>query len=191
MEKIMNDYLEKIEKYLKPMNVSERIDIVKEIKSEMLELKEDGRTAEEIIHRLGDPKELARAYLGEAIVKNKTFGWKKISSLIAFYSLAGTVWMFVLPFTSIVGIAFMLSGILVSVAGVIKFVGYLLRYNIPYIEFNFGQYSANVITILPIAFLVGVVLFVSGNLLWKATIKIIKGISRTKEKIEGKAYPVN
>ena len=33
MEKILNDYLEKIEKYLKPLPVSERVDIVKEIKS--------------------------------------------------------------------------------------------------------------------------------------------------------------
>ena len=34
MEKILNDYLEKIEKYLKPLPISERVDIVKEIKSD-------------------------------------------------------------------------------------------------------------------------------------------------------------
>ena len=39
LEKSLNEYLEKIEKYLKPLIVSERVDIVKEIKSEMLELK--------------------------------------------------------------------------------------------------------------------------------------------------------
>lgn len=38
LEKSLNEYLEKIEKYLKPLIVSERVDIVKEIKSEMLEL---------------------------------------------------------------------------------------------------------------------------------------------------------
>ncbi len=38
MEKIMDDYLEKIEKYLKPLPASDRVDIVKEIKSEMVEL---------------------------------------------------------------------------------------------------------------------------------------------------------
>lgn len=37
LEKSLNEYLEKIEKYLKPLIVSERVDIVKEIKSEMLE----------------------------------------------------------------------------------------------------------------------------------------------------------
>ena len=34
LEKSLNEYLEKIEKYLKPLIVSERVDIVKEIKSE-------------------------------------------------------------------------------------------------------------------------------------------------------------
>ena len=52
MEKILNDYLEKIEKYLKPLPISERVDIVKEIKSEILELQGDGKTAEQITERL-------------------------------------------------------------------------------------------------------------------------------------------
>ena len=60
MEKILNEYLEKIEKYLKPMAASERVDIVKEIKSGMLELKCDGASAEQIIERLGNPKERAK-----------------------------------------------------------------------------------------------------------------------------------
>ena len=56
----MNDYLEKIEKYLKPLPISERGDIVKEIKSEILELQSDGKTAEQITGRLGNPKECCR-----------------------------------------------------------------------------------------------------------------------------------
>ena len=62
MDKTLNDYLTRIEKYLKPMTVSERVDIVKEIKSEMLELQNEGKTPQEILERLGDAKELARAY---------------------------------------------------------------------------------------------------------------------------------
>lgn len=59
MEKELNDYLEKVEKHLKPLPVSERIDIVQEIKSEILELRGEGRSAEDILARLGDPRELA------------------------------------------------------------------------------------------------------------------------------------
>ena len=71
LEKSLNEYLEKIEKYLKPMIVSERVDIVKEIKSEMLELQNNGISTEQIIDRLGNPKELAKAYLEHVDTKVK------------------------------------------------------------------------------------------------------------------------
>ena len=61
MEKELNEYLGKIERYLKPMAVSERVDIVKEIKSEILELQSHGVSAQQIMERLGNPKELAKA----------------------------------------------------------------------------------------------------------------------------------
>ena len=60
MEAILNDYLEKIDKYLKPLPVSDRVDIVREIKSEMVELELQGKLSpEQILERLGNPKELA------------------------------------------------------------------------------------------------------------------------------------
>lgn len=184
MENVLNDYLEKVEKYLKPMAVSERIDIVKEIKSEMIELQSNGTTTEAILERLGNPKELAKAYLGEAISKNTSFNWHNLCSVIAFYSLVSTVWMFILPFTSILGIAFMVSGVISPIGGIIKFVGYLLGYEIPQIGFTIGSFSASAITFLPLSIVLGVVFFIVGKLFWNLTIKLIKGISKTKEKIQ-------
>lgn len=52
MEKVLNEYLEKMEKYLRPIAVSERVDIIKEIKSEMQELQNNDIPAEQIIERL-------------------------------------------------------------------------------------------------------------------------------------------
>ena len=75
MEKILNDYLEKIERYLKPLPISERVDIVKEIQSEIFELQSNGKNAKEIMERLGNPKELAKAYLGDLIAKGTSFSW--------------------------------------------------------------------------------------------------------------------
>ena len=72
MDKILNDYLEKVDKYLKPMKVTDRMDIIKEIESDMAELREHGGlSANEIIDRLGEPKKLAQAYLGETITETK------------------------------------------------------------------------------------------------------------------------
>ena len=182
MERTMNEYLEKVEKYLKPMAVSERIDIVKEIKSEMQELQGNGVSAEQIIERLGNPKELAKAYLGETIAKSG-FSWHKLSAVIAFYSLAGIGGLFILPITSICGIAFMISGVLCPIAGIIKLAAHLMGYEITEIGISMGSFSANAIVFLPISILLGVVLFVIGKLLWKLTIVIIKSMSIGKKKL--------
>lgn len=97
MEKMLNNYLEKIERQLKPLPVSERIDIVKEIKSEISELQNIGKTSEEIIDRLGDPKDLAKAYLGDVISKEKTISSTKVLAMIAYYSLASLSGIIVIP----------------------------------------------------------------------------------------------
>ena len=166
MEKILNQYLEKIETYLKPMAASERIDIVKEIKSEILELQGNGVSSEQIIERLGNPKELAKAYLGESISRSTGFSLRKLSAVIAFYSLAGACGMFVLPITSICGITFMASGILCPIAGIIKFAGHLIGYEIP-----------------EITILIGAILFVVGTLFWKLTIIMIKSMIKSRKKL--------
>ena len=183
MEKTLNEYLEKIEKYLKPMAISERVDIVKEIKSEMLELQGSGMSSEQILERLGDPKELAKAYLGEMVAKSSGIGWRRLSAMIAFYSLAGISGMFVLPITSIGGIAFMVSGVLCLIAGIIKFTARLMGHEIEEIGIHIGAYSASAVAFLPLSILIGIATFIVGWLLWKLTIVIIKSISKGKEKL--------
>ena len=183
MEKILNQYLEKIETYLKPMAASERIDIVKEIKSEILELQGNGVSSEQIIERLGNPKELAKAYLGESISRSTGFSLRKLSAVIAFYSLAGACGMFVLPITSICGITFMASGILCPIAGIIKFAGHLIGYEIPEITIIICSYTASAFTVLPLSILIGAILFVVGTLFWKLTIIMIKSMIKSRKKL--------
>lgn len=183
MDDFINHYLEKVDKYLKSFAVSERIDIVQEIKSQIVELKNSGKTPDEIIVRLGDPKDLAKAYLGESIAKSTTFSWRKLCSVAAYYGLAGTVWMFILPFTSITGIAFMGCGLISPAAGLIKFIAFLFGHDIPEIQFAIGSFAANAITVLPISFIVGAAFFVMGRLLWTLTINMIKTLSKVKAKI--------
>lgn len=185
MEMVLNDYLEKVEKYLKPMAASERIDIVKEIKSEILELQHDGKTPGEIVDRLGSPKELAKAYLGESIGKSTAFSWKKFGSVVAFYGLAGTAWLFVLPLTSTLGIGFMAAGILSPIAGAVKFIGFLFGVDIVQIGFIFGAYSATVTTVLPISIILGAAFFFAGKLLWNLTVRLVRKISKAKASMPG------
>lgn len=181
MEKQLNEYLEKVERYLRPMDVSERVDIVKEIKSEILDLQSNGASVEQILERLGNPRELAKAYLGESISKNSGFSWRKLGAVIAFYSMAGISGMIILPVTSICGIAFMISGAVCPIAGILKFAAHFMGYEITSIGVQIGSFSADAITFLPISIGIGIILFVAGKLLWKLTIGIIKSMSKGRK----------
>jgi len=184
MDKIMNDYLVKIEKYLKSMSDSERIDIVKEIKSVMLELQNNGFSYEQIIERLGNPKELAKAYLGESISKNNKFSWSKFGAIFAFCSsFAGVSGMLLLPFISTLSIALMIGGVITMIGGIIKFVGYLMGYDIAGITMEMGAFTPNPMQFLPISIVIGVFMFWLGKVLWKLTIKYIQAISRKKKTV--------
>ena len=65
MNAALEKYLDTVDKCLKPLPTSERVDIVKEIKSSVLEMESENLSEEQILERLGKPKELARAYLGD------------------------------------------------------------------------------------------------------------------------------
>ncbi|WP_169089629.1 DUF1700 domain-containing protein [Paenibacillus sp. PL91] len=178
----MDNYLGKIEKYLKSMSASERIDIVNEIKSLMLELQNNGLTSEQIIERLGNPKELAKAYLGEAITKNSKFSWRKFGAVFAFCSsFAGASGMFVLPIISTLSIALMISGVITPIGGIIKFVGYLMGYDIAGITIEIGAFTPSPMQFLPTSIVIGVLMFLLGKVLWRLTIKYIHAISQKKK----------
>ncbi len=183
MEAILNDYLEKIDKYLKPLPVSDRVDIVKEIKSEMVELELQGKLSpEQILERLGNPKELAGAYLGEAIVKNSSFSLRRFAAAIAFYSLTGLSGMFVLPFMSVLAVSLMFCGIIAPLAGLLEFAGYLLGFDIPFVVIQLGPY----IPAPPVSFvysiIIGLLLFRLGRGCWKLTLKYLCAVGKFKGK---------
>ena len=81
------------------------------------------------------------------------------------------------------GIAFMGCGLITPVAGLIKFIAFLLGHDIPEIQFSMGSYSANAMTFLPISIVVAVAFFVIGKLLWVFTINIIKTLNKAKARI--------
>ena len=91
--------------------------------------------------------------------------------------------MFVLPITSICGITFMASGILCPIAGIVKFAGHLIGYEIPEITIIIGSYTASAFTVLPLSILIGAILFVVGTLFWKLTIIMIKSMIKSRKKL--------
>ncbi|MDE5778515.1 MAG: DUF1700 domain-containing protein [Lachnospiraceae bacterium] len=180
MDKFLNEYLEQVEKCLKPLAVSERIDIVKEIKSEMVELQSEGKTAEEIIERLGKPKELAKAYLGDLISQNNYFSWNRVLAVCAFYSLAGFSGLFVIPTLGIVAPVFIFCAIITPILGAIKLIDSLVNLGFPYASYIGFATITNPLAVFVLSILTGVVLYLIGRGSWKLLIYYIKAISKTK-----------
>ncbi len=180
MEKILNDYLERIEKYLKPLPVSERVDIVKEIKSEILELQGDGKTSEEIIERLGNSKELAKAYLGDLIAKSSSFSWNRVLAICAYYSLASLSGLIVIPVLAICAPVFIGCAIATPILGAVKLIDALLNLGIPYASYIGISGIENPAIVFILSIVMGVVLYLIGRGCWKLMACYIKGVSKAK-----------
>lgn len=183
MEKILNDYLEKIEKHLKPLPVSERVDIVKEIKSEILELQRDGKTAEEITERMGNPKELAKAYLGDLITKGNSFSWNRILAICAYYSLTSLSGLFVIPILAICAPVFVICGIATPIIGAVKLIDALLNLGIPYASYIGISGIENPAAVFILSIVMGAVLYLIGRGCWKLLVYYIKGVSKAKRQL--------
>lgn len=183
MEKMLNNYLETIERHLKPLPVSERVDIVKEIKSEITELQNDGKTSEEIINRLGDPKELAKAYLGDVIQKEKTISMTKVLAMIAYYSLASLSGIIVIPTLIICAPVFIICGAVCPILGVIKMLDSLLKLGIPYAENIVVAGIENPFIAFLLCVAIGLGLLLAGRACWKLLLCYFKVVSKTKDRL--------
>ena len=183
MEQTLEAYLGRIDRYLHPMSASERVDIVKEIRSEILELDAAGLPPREIIARLGEPKELAAAYLSGTIVRNPAFSWQRLGSIVAFYGLAGLGSMVVLPATSIMAVTFMLFGAVVPAAGLLAFLGSLVGIEVPWVMLQFGSWTAPPALAFPVAVITGLLLLLAGRGMWKATLGFVRMLGQKRQKL--------
>ena len=183
MEKILNSYLEKTNKYLKPLPASERADIVKEIKSEILELQGNGKSAEEIMERLGNPKELAKAYLGDLIAKNTSFSWNRVLAICAYYSLASLSGLIIIPTLAICAPTFIFLGVITPIMGAAKLIDFLLNLGIPYVQYIGVSGINNPILVFIICIITGIVLCLIGIGCWKLLVLYVKSMSKVKNKL--------
>ena len=175
MNTTFEKYLDTIDKCLKSLPTSERVDIVKEIKGSILEMESENLSTEQILTRLGKPKDLAKAYLGDLLAKENGFSWNRFLTVCVFYSLVGFS-----------GPTFILCGVASAVLGIIKLVDYLLHLNIPYVDyigFQFGNTVLSPIPVFILSLITGIILFLLGRGAWKLLITYCKGISKTKNNL--------
>lgn len=181
MEQELDIYLDKIDRRLRPMSASERADIVREIRSEMLELEGRGLASQDIVRRLGAPKDLAAAYLESAIVRNPRFSWSRLGAMAAFYSMAGLAGMIVLPTTTILAAALMLSGALVPAAALLSLLASFAGIEVPWVVIQLGGWIAPPLLAFPIAAAAGALLLLGGMGCWKAAVWFVRQTGKKRQ----------
>lgn len=183
MDQVLDAYLDRIDRHLRPMPASERVDIVQEIRSELLELEAQGLGPEEIVSRLGGPRELAAAYLSDAIVKNPRFSFRRLGAVAAFYSLAGLGGMIVLPATSIMAVTFLLCGALLPAAGLLSFLASLVGIEVPWVVMQLGGWTAPPALAFLISAVVGLLLLLAGWGMWKLTVRFVRLVGEKRRSL--------
>ena len=185
----MNDFMEKylgeVDRRLRRLPVAERVDIVNELKSEIAELAAEGLSPSEIEARLGNAKELAAGYLGDAIAKSPRFSWRKLGLVAAFYSYAGLGGVIVLPVTGICAVAFIICGAACPLVGLAGLVCALAGNPLPWVIFQIGGWSAGAWPAFALCVISGAALIGLGLLFWKATVAFVRSVSGAKRKING------
>jgi uncharacterized membrane protein len=186
MDKELELHLTTVEKYLKSMPVLERIDVIEELKSYIEELQlNKALNSKEILARLGSPKELAAGYLGDKITMGHSFSFKKLLMVFSFYSLVSLSGMFIIPCGTVLAGGLIVCSIVGPVGGLIKLLGFLLGFDVPFYYMAINDYELHPLLAFPVAIALGVLLFFAGRAIWKAVIRYIRTVSNTKRKLDG------
>jgi len=163
------------------MPVSERIDVIKELKSYIEELQiNNALNTDEILEKLGSPKELAAGYLGERITMGKSFSIKKLLMTFSFYSLVSLSGMFIIPCGTVLAGGLILTGILGPIAGLIKAMGFLLRFDVPFYFMSINGYEPHPLLAFPLSIAMGILLLLAGRAIWRLISRYISKVSKTK-----------
>jgi uncharacterized membrane protein len=162
-DKQMNEYLGVVEKNLKYLTISERADILNEIKSHIKEMqmtqKIDMNT---VLHNMGDPVELGKSYVGKTIINTTSFNFKNFIRTISFYgatSIGGTI-------LSVLAGSLYLCTFLTIIAGLIKTVGTLLGIDTSSVAFNVGSLEVPDILALPISLPIALFFYICSKKVW-------------------------
>ena len=185
----INDNLEKyllqVDKNLKYMSISEKTDILSELKNSFYERLNNGQSAEYIISQMESPKDLAFSYMGDSIVKSKDFSFKNLIMAIGFYSYASLAWISLIPTLAILSISFFFSSGISVLAGVMGlFKGIIHIKPIDEMKFIFLGFELKGLLALIAGLVLALLFFIIGILFWKATIATIKFLQNKKWKLK-------
>lgn len=183
----LEKYLSQLDSYLSYMPVSEKIDILTELKSTFFERINNGQSEESIIAEIGTPKELAMSYMSETITEKKSFSFKRLVMVVGFYSFGFMTWVSIIPILALLSVSFFLSSIVSVIAGIMGLLKGIIHISlIDNFKFTFYTYELKGIFAFLVGLIVAIICIGLAILCWKGTINIINFIKVQKWKLNKK-----
>lgn len=183
MDQQVKAYLSELDGQLNYLSEVERRDIMEEVGSHIYERIVEGSEIEEVLAGFGNPKELAKSYGSEVIVKNTKFNLKSLITMIKFSFVTGIKGMFVIPFVAITSFTFYASSIIIVLGVVLKGISGLWGIDLPFVILDFGFWQAPYWLALIISFLVAGLLYLTSRKLWKFLKGFLHNISLSFPKL--------
>ena len=171
----LESYLKKVDDQLNFIPVSDKADILSELKNTFYERLLNGQTEEEILNEMESPRELALSYMSESITKDQKFTLRGALKVFTVYSALFFSSISVIPTLAALSFAFFISSGLCILAGVIGLLRGVFSISLFYeLKFYFFSHELEGFPALINGLILAVIFALLGMVCWKGVVKIVK-----------------
>ena len=171
----LESYLKKVDDQLNFIPVSDKADILSELKNTFYERLLNGQTEEEILNEMESPRELALSYMSESITKDQKFTLRGALKVFTVYSALFFSSISVIPTLAALSFAFFISSGLCFLAGVIGLLRGVFSISLFYeLKFYFFSHELEGFPALITGLILAVIFGLLGMVCWKGVVKIVK-----------------
>lgn len=189
MEKELNykleSYLKKVDDQLNFIPVSDKADILSELKNTFYERLLDGQTEEEILNEMESPRELALSYMSESITKDQKFNWGKSLKVFTVYSAMFFSSISIIPTLATLSFGFFISSGLCILVGVIGLLRGIFSISLFYeLKFHFFSHELEGFPALITGLILAVVFGLLGMVCWKGVVRTVKFLQKQQRNLK-------
>ena len=189
MEKELNykleSYLKKVDDQLNFIPVSDKADILSELKNTFYERLLDGQTEEEILNEMESPRELALSYMSESITKDQKFTWRKSLKVFTVYSAMFFSSISIIPTLAALSFGFFISSGLCILVGVIGLLRGVFSISLFYeLKFQFFSHELEGFPALITGLILAVIFGLLAMVCWKGVVRTVKFLQKQQRNLK-------
>lgn len=122
----------------------------------------------------------------ENVLNTIKYSNERIIKSIAFYIEVFFSGIFIIPTLGLIAPTFILCGIVVPLSGLLKLIGYIFNFDVPFVIFQIGNFELNSIFSFILSIVMGVILYLIGKGAWRLLLKYIKFVNNKRNELENK-----